>query len=80
MNMNKNFFAGLFVGLGLLAIVAFKPTESKPEVGAQKWDYQTLVMGWGSKLDVKLKELGQEGWELAGVGQTGGYIFKKPID
>ncbi len=77
--MNKNFFIGLFAGLCLLALVAFRPAATE-KPAAQKYDYMTLVMGWGPRLDVKLKELGLEGWQLAGVGQTGGYIFMRPIE
>ncbi len=38
--MNKNFFAGLFAGLCLLAIFAFKPAAEKPVVAVQKWEYK----------------------------------------
>ncbi|HEX2900617.1 MAG TPA: hypothetical protein VHS96_12925 [Bacteroidia bacterium] len=37
--MNKNFFAGLFAGLCLLAVFAFKPAAEKPVVAVQKWEY-----------------------------------------
>jgi hypothetical protein len=74
--MNKNFFAGLFVGLGLLVVFAFRPTGEKPVV--QKWEYKSIYPTLGEK---KLQEAfdlaGQEGWEYAGFGSF--HWFKRPI-
>jgi hypothetical protein len=79
--MNKNFFAGLFIGLGLLAIVAFKPATDEPAPAAQKWDYMTITVptGYGPKFDEKVKEAGKERWELF---MKEGMIcyFKRPLE
>jgi hypothetical protein len=77
--MNKNFFAGLFAGLCLLAIFAFKPAAEKPVVAVQKWEY-THVQGFGTKGMSEIKTLGEEGWEMTGGITEGGYIFfKRPL-
>ncbi|MBP6720801.1 MAG: hypothetical protein KA239_00570 [Bacteroidia bacterium] len=77
--MNKNFFAGLFAGLCLLAIFAFKPAAEKPVVAVQKWEYLTFRSSFGKVLDAKLMEVGLQGWELAGTLEGIAYIFKRPV-
>ncbi len=75
--MNKNFFAGLFAGLCLLAIFAFKPAAEKPEVAVQKWEYKITMGGW-VKREAELNEAGAQGWEL--IQFEGGYwVFKRPV-
>ena len=76
--MNKNFFAGLFAGLCLLAIFAFKPAAEKPVVAVQKWEYKSVEVPMGIKMGAKMNEAGQEGWEL--VAASGVVLFfKRPI-
>jgi hypothetical protein len=68
-NMNKNFFAGLFIGLGLLAIVAFRPAAA-----AQKWEYK-VFNSVPPKWEATLNADGQAGWEFVGV--EGLYVILK---
>ena len=78
--MNKNFFAGLFVGLGLLAIFAFKPSESKPNSEAavlQKWDYYRVPAA--KVLESQIKVAGFQGWEMVAIEGDGDIWFKRPI-
>jgi hypothetical protein len=77
--MNKNFFAGLFAGLCLLAIFAFKPAAEKPVEGVQKWEYRHVDVPYGIKMDAKMNDAGQEGWELVTVVGTTVLLFKRPI-
>ncbi len=79
-NMNKNFFAGLFVGLGLLAIVAFKPAATEqPTPLPQKWEYHRIIAQDPKVADAQLKVAGLQGWELVSTQPTGHYFFKRPV-
>ena len=80
--MNRNFFAGLFVGLGLLAIVAFKPAGEKidaPLPPAQKWEYFRVPFATAKVADAQLKVAGMQGWELEAIAPNGDYLFKRPL-
>jgi hypothetical protein len=79
-NMNKNFFAGLFVGLGLLGIFAFRPVEKAKPVTVQKWEYKVDNSLYTSpiKLESKMNTLGAEGWEF--VAAEGPYFYKRPVE
>lgn len=80
--MNKNFFTGLFVGLGLLLIVAFRPVEVKPPVESQKWEYKALFLSLPTKAEAKreaeFNALGQQGWELVSSSEAYAY-FKRAL-
>ena len=76
--MNKNFFAGLFLGLGLLAIFAFKPVEMKPEADVQKWEYKVHTTSTWPKREADLNAAGTQGWELIEIQGTYN-IFKRPV-
>lgn len=76
--MNKNFFAGLFVGLGLLGIFAFRPVEQDKPVAVQKWEYKVVYWKHSfstEKIESELNALGIEGWELVQLP-----IYKRPIE
>jgi hypothetical protein len=75
--MNKNFFAGLFAGLCLLAIFAFKPAEDKPAV-LQKWEYYRISVATPSVADAQMKVAGMQGWELVATLGNQTYLFKRP--
>jgi hypothetical protein len=78
--MNKNFFAGLFVGLGLLGIFAFRPVENEKPSTVQKWEYKVdeSINLTASKMESKMNTLGAEGWELVISG--GSRIYKRPLE
>ncbi len=76
-DMNKNFFAGLFIGLGLLAVFAFRPAPEKP-AAVQKWEYYRIPKASNSIADAQMKVSGLQGWELVAVTATGDYLFKRP--
>ena len=78
--MNKNFFAGLLAGLGLLAIVAFRPVRQVPSVGVQKWEYKRIIGGPRKTVDEDMKAAGEQGWELVTDHATGDLIFKRPME
>jgi hypothetical protein len=81
-NMNKNFFAGLFVGLGLLGIFAFRPVEKDKPVAVQKWEYKVLHIKppiSTQKTESEMNALGAEGWELV-INESHSAIFKRPIE
>jgi len=49
-----------------------------------KWEYKVEFMGHKGTVEIKrLKELGEEGWELTAIADdseyNGRYIFKRPI-
>jgi hypothetical protein len=80
--MNKNFFAGLFIGLGLLAIVAFKPAAEKPDAAVQKWEYLDVSLPQSEdKRQAKTNEYGSQGWELVAMDGAFGFhrVFKRPV-
>ncbi len=67
------------MGLGLLAIVAFKPSESKPVAGVQKWEYMSVIPTVNqTKMQDAFNKAGQEGWEYVGLGTF--HWFKRPVE
>ncbi len=79
--MNKNFFAGLFVGLGLLGIFAFRPAEQDKHLAIQKWEYKVVTKPFNpmaKTIEAAMQALGAEGWEF--VAFTDYYIYKRPIE
>jgi hypothetical protein len=81
MVMNKNFFAGLFVGLSLLAIFAFRPAGNEKPSAVQKWEYK-VVRGESTLVSAqsKLDEMGAQGWELVSVLDYAFQFYKRPAE
>jgi hypothetical protein len=80
--MNKNFFAGLFVGLGLLGIFAFRPVEEDKPVAVQKWEYKVVPLTMPTptkKIESEWNALGAEGWEVV-VQAASNFVFKRSIE
>jgi hypothetical protein len=81
--MNRNFFAGLFVGLGLLAVFAFRPAGNEKPSDVQKWEYKVVhgKMGGIEKMPPIMNAFGIEGWELVDVKDVDGtQFYKRPIE
>lgn len=79
--MNKNFFIGLFMGLSLLLIFAFRPARDGKPLTEQKWEYK--IGDWGGnaeKTQLKMNTMGAEGWELVFFDAAYGFFYKRPIE
>ncbi len=84
--MNRNYFwliiVVLLVGLVLTTMLA-KAQEAEPTI---QWEYNAIRLpGWvgptsdNEKIEAKLNELGQAGWELVGWEERS-CIMKRPVN
>ncbi len=90
MKIDNNFWGGLLLGVCMIAILGFRPSESKASEEIQKWEYKLVNAGTLPLPPVQqehINALGQAGWELCSIGYAssanstahGSLFFKRPV-